>query len=276
MAARNLIINADDFNSDEDRNRGILEAAEKGIVSSVTVIANLPFTQENVLRLKKVFGRRIGVHLNLTKGTPIAKGTPSLVDESNQFFTKKTAWRRALLHQYNLKEVEKEFAAQISRLQELGITPDHLDGNNHLHVFPGIVEVVARLARDCDIKKIRLPLETFNNPFHYFQPNAFKKYFFGLLAKRASGVFKSFGLVSPEHFGGIQFPRAGDIESFRKFFRKLLPGTTELMCHPGYRNSSLLPTSGSRHEEELAALAHPEVLDTIKRENINLISYQDL
>jgi len=253
MAARNLIINADDFNSDEDRNRGILEAAEKGIVSSVTVIANLPFTQENVSRLKKVFGRRIGVHLNLTKGTPIAKGTPSLVDESNQFFTKKTAWRRALLHQYNLKEVEKEFAAQISRLQELGITPDHLDGNNHLHVFPGIVEVVARLARDCDIKKIRLPL-----------------------ANRASGVFKSFGLVSPEHFGGIQFPRAGDIESFRKFFRKLLPGTTELMCHPGYRNSSLLPTSGSRHEEELAALAHPEVLDTIKRENINLISYQDL
>ena len=141
MVTRNLIVNADDFNSDEERNRGILEAGEKGIATSVSVIANLPFNAESVAKLKTVFGPRIGIHLNLTKGAPIARRTTSLVDESNLFFKKKNAWRRALLHQYNLKEVEEEFAAQISRLQELGITPDHLDGNNHLHIFPQIAEV---------------------------------------------------------------------------------------------------------------------------------------
>ncbi len=253
-----------------------MEAGEKGIVTSVSVIANLPFNAESVAKLKTVFGPRIGVHLNLTKGAPITRRTTSLVDENNQFFKKKNAWRRALLHQYNLKEVEEEFAAQISRLQELGITPDHLDGNNHLHIFPQIAEVVARLARDFDIKKIRLPLEKFQNPRHYFQPKAFKKYFFGLLAKRASFMFKSFGLLFPEHFAGIQFPRVGEIESLRKFFRKLPPGTTELMCHPGYRNVSLSLSSRSQHKEELAALTNPEVLAALKHEQITLISFHDL
>ena len=318
MAARNLIINADDFNSDEERNRGILEAGEKGIVTSVSVIANLPFHAESVSKLKAVFGSRIGVHLNLTKGVPITRRATTLVDENNQFFKKKNAWRRALMHQYELKEIEEEFAAQISRLRELGITPDHLDGNNHFHVFPRIAEVVARLARDFDIKKIRMPLEKFQSPGHYFQPKAFKKYFFGLLAKRAFFVFKSFGLFFPEHFAGIQFPRISEIESLRKFFRKLPSGTNELMCHPGYRAmpyqvafksrsrrrrgidagvrfstsrsmtrsqqryanegdlGSLPQTAWSQHEEELSALTHPEVLNEVRRENINLISYQDI
>jgi predicted glycoside hydrolase/deacetylase ChbG (UPF0249 family) len=276
MAARNLIVNADDFNSDEERNRGILEAGEKGIVTSVSIIANLPFNAESVSKLKRLFGQRIGIHLNLTKGAPIARRTTSLVDESNQFFKKKKAWRRALLHQYDLKEVEEEFAAQIDRLRELGVEPDHLDGNNHLHIFPGIAEVVARLARDFDIKKIRMPREKFQNPRHYFQPKAFKKYFFGLLARRASFMFKSFGLLFPEHFAGIQFPRVGESESLRIFFRNLPPGTTELMCHPGYRNVSLPLPSQSKHEEELAALTNPEALAALKHEQITLISFHDL
>jgi len=276
MVVRNLIVNADDFNSDEERNRGILEAAEKGVVTSVSVIANLAFNAESMSKLKAVFGPRIGVHLNLTKGSPLTKRAKSLVDEGNNFFKKKNAWRRALLRQYNLKEVKEEFAAQISRLQELGITPDHLDGNNHLHVFPGIAEVTARLARDFDVKKIRMPLEKFQKPRHYFQPNAFKKYFFGFLAKRASFMFKSFDLFSPEHFAGIQIPQVGEIKSLQNFFRKLPPGITELMCHPGYCNASMPFSSQSRHEGELAALTNPGVLAALKQEQITLISFHDM
>jgi predicted glycoside hydrolase/deacetylase ChbG (UPF0249 family) len=276
MATRNLIVNADDYNSDEERNRGILEAAEKGIVTSVSVIANLPFTAKTAEKLKTVFGPRIGVHLNLTKGVPITKRATTLADESGQFFKKKKAWRRALLRQYDLKEVEEEFAAQISRLRELGITPDHLDGNNHLHIFPHIAEVVARLARDSDIKKIRLPLEKFQNPKHYFQPKVFSKFFFGLLAKRASFTFKSFDLLFPEHFAGIQFPQVGKIESLQKLFRELPPGVTELMCHPGYRAVSLPQTAWSPHEEELVTLTNPKVFAALKQEQITLISFHDM
>ena len=276
MATRNLIVNADDFNSDEERNRGIVEAAEKGIVSSVSVIANLPFTAESVSRLKAVFGHRIGVHFNLTKGVPLTKRAATLADETGQFFKKKRAWGRALLHQYDLKEVEEEFAAQISRLRELDIEPDHIDGNNHLHVFPGIAEVTARLARDFSIKKVRLPLEKFQTPRHYFQPQAFKKFYFRLLAKQASFVFKSFDLLFPEHFAGIQFPRVSKIESLRKFFYQLPPGVTELMCHPGYCNAAMPLSSQVKHEEEFAALTDPEVLAALKREQITLISFHEM
>jgi predicted glycoside hydrolase/deacetylase ChbG (UPF0249 family) len=276
MDARTLIINADDFNSDEDRNRGILEAGEKGMVTSVSVIANLPFNPESVEKLKTIFGPRIGVHLNLTKGAALTKGTKSLVDETNTFFKKNIAWYLALRGQYNLKEVAAEFAAQISLLQELGITPDHLDSNNHLHVFPGIAEMTACLAMDFKIKKIRLPREKFQCFSHYVKPRAFKKSFFRLLARRAAGVFKSFGLLWPENFAGIQFPRVSDSGSLRTFLRKLPSGTTELMCHPGYRDRSLPPPAWAQHEKELASLTSPELLDSLKKEGITLTSFYDM
>ncbi len=37
---RQLIVNADDYNTDEGRNRGIIEAARRGIVTSTSVLAN--------------------------------------------------------------------------------------------------------------------------------------------------------------------------------------------------------------------------------------------
>jgi len=276
MRTRKLIVNADDYNSDRERNRGIREAAEKGIVTSVSVIANLPFEKESIEGLKSTFGPRVGIHLNLTKGKPLTYPATTLVDEKGHFFKKRIAWRRALLKQYNIKEVEAEFRAQIYHLQTLGITPHHLDGNNHLHIFPGIAEVVVRIARDFNIRKIRLPWEKLQSASEFLQPRIFKKLFFGLLARKAYSRFKSSGLIFPENFFGIQFPRVSEIGSLKKFFRILPAGTTELMCHPGYRNQSLPTDQGSYYEKELSTLVHPEVIEEINRQKIALISYIDL
>jgi predicted glycoside hydrolase/deacetylase ChbG (UPF0249 family) len=77
---RNLIVNADDFNSDEERNRGIFEAAEKGMVTSVSVIANMPFNAESVEKLKARVGPRIGVHLKPDQRCPLKRAGRILVD----------------------------------------------------------------------------------------------------------------------------------------------------------------------------------------------------
>jgi predicted glycoside hydrolase/deacetylase ChbG (UPF0249 family) len=276
MSPRYLIVNADDFNTDRERNRGILEAVSTGIVTSVSVLANLPWEEKALSELKAACGARLGIHLNLTRGKPLCSGLKTLTDEAGCFFTKQTAWRRALLGMFDLQEAEKELCAQIERLMSLGMLPDHMDGNNHIHIFPGIATVAARLAQHYRIRKVRLPLEAFSSLRQYWQPNALKKYFIGLLANRARPVFKSHGLCFTDYFAGIQFPAVADTASLRAFLQTLPHGVTELMCHPGFKSDTLNPFSTEAREQELHSLTHQDVLEDIRRLNVNLISYCEL
>jgi predicted glycoside hydrolase/deacetylase ChbG (UPF0249 family) len=177
---------------------------------------------------------------------------------------------------FDLQEAEKELCAQIERLMSLGMLPDHMDGNNHIHIFPGIATVAARLAQHYRIRKVRLPLEAFSSLRQYWQPNALKKYFIGLLANRARPVFKSHGLCFTDYFAGIQFPAVADTASLRAFLQTLPHGVTELMCHPGFKSDTLNPFSTEAREQELHSLTHQDVLEDIRRLNINLISYCEL
>ena len=119
--AKRLIVNADDYNTDPERNRGIIEAVRRGIVTSTTVIANTPWQDASTAGLKSAFGDRVGVHINLTKGAPIVQGLSTLVDDEGRFFDKGAVWRKALLGLFSLREIETEFAAQITLLRERGI-----------------------------------------------------------------------------------------------------------------------------------------------------------
>jgi predicted glycoside hydrolase/deacetylase ChbG (UPF0249 family) len=275
MSLKRLIVNADDYNTDSERNRGILQAGRSGMVSSVTVIANLPGGDGALAELKLVMGARIGIHLNLTSGRPLAPGQKTLTDEAGIFFAKRAAWRRALLGAFDMKDVEREFAAQIERLAAAGIAPDHIDGNNHIHVFPGIAGVTAALARRFGIARIRLPQERFSRAGQWTGRNALKKYIIGLLSRRARPLFERCGLRFTDHFAGIQFPVVTDTASLKAFLADLPEGTTELMCHPGYRNQAN-PFSTSERELELGALTAEDVLREVRQQNIHLISYSEL
>jgi predicted glycoside hydrolase/deacetylase ChbG (UPF0249 family) len=270
-----LIVNADDYNTDRERNRGILEAVSKGIVTSVSVLANIPFEENTLAELKNTLGPRIGIHLNLTRGRPLCPELKTLADKTGYFLAKQIVWRTAVLGMCKLAEVEKEFSAQIKHLVSSGIVPDHMDGNNHIHVFPGIATVVTRLAKQYRIRRVRLPLESFVSLKQYCQPHALKKLFIGLLAKRARLLFKSQGLLFTDHFAGMQFPRVSNPATLRAFLQSIPQGTTELMCHPGFKNHAN-PFSTEEREQELSALTHADVLRDIQHLNICLISYSEL
>jgi chitin disaccharide deacetylase len=273
---RYLIVNADDYNTDSERNRGILQAARDGMVTSVSVIANLHGEDKALAELTGVMGARIGIHLNLTSGRPLVPGLKTLTDDAGVFYPKQTAWRKALLGKFAMKEVEEEFAAQIEHLTAAGITPDHIDGNNHIHTFPGIARVAGSLAQRYGISRIRLPQETFSRWKQWIQPKAVKKYFIGFLSCRARPVFHGCGLRFTDYFAGIQFPAVTQAASLKAFLARVPEGTTELMCHPGYHNRAENPFSTSERERELEALTCAEVLAEVRRRNIHLISYSEL
>jgi len=261
---------------ERERNEGSLETARRGIVTGVSVLANLPWQETTLPGIAGLFDNKAGIHLNLTRGVPLSGGLRTLVDEQGTFFSKKLLWRKALARRLKPDEVEREFSAQIERLLQAGVAVDHIDGNNHIHVFPAVAAVTARLARRYGIQKIRLPLERFFLHDIIVSKTVLKKTLMQALSLNARVVFRRSGLVWPDFFFGIGRPRTAEAASVRGFMRTVPGGTSELMCHPGFRSGSGNIFSGAAREREVAALTDRDVMREVRDQSINLISYSDM
>lgn len=101
---RVLIINADDFGYCDQRNRGIVESFQAGVVSSATLLVNADKALEAV-KLSNEHGIPLGLHLNLTEGRPITACHNSLTAD-NGLMRGKFGFREALKSgEINLDEV---------------------------------------------------------------------------------------------------------------------------------------------------------------------------
>nr|CDS20008.1 YdjC protein [Echinococcus granulosus] len=102
-----------------------------------------------------------GLHINLSEGEPLStKGSiSSLLEDGTGLFYGKANLRRNL-QTVHLWHVEIEIERQIIKFEKLfGVSPLRVDGHQHCHVLPGIVEVLCRLLPRHSVSWIRLPEE---------------------------------------------------------------------------------------------------------------------
>jgi predicted glycoside hydrolase/deacetylase ChbG (UPF0249 family) len=288
---KQLIVNADDFGLTENVNRGIIEAHGEGMVTSATLLANgLAF--EGAAAASQRFPRLgIGVHLNLTEGMPVADASPirTLVDRGGRLhMTPARLWAGIATGQVSLSHIEFELRAQVMKVIRAGIQPTHFDGHKHVHVLPRVSEIVIGLAREFRISAVRCPLE--HNP-HTDGPSQNRmlsristaKQF--LVSRVVSKLARSFrekleraGLHSPTHFYGLRQTGFLDASAIRRILENLRPGTSELMCHPGYRDVELERT-GTRllteREIEIHGLIATSVMNLVVAGGIRLCNYRD-
>jgi chitin disaccharide deacetylase len=105
-----VLFNADDFGYSRGINRGIVEAHEKGVVTSATMIVNAPASAEAARIALSLPRLSVGLHVNFTNE---AQRLVDLDDEA--------ACRRELHEQY------RRFVDFIGR------KPTHLDSHQHVH-----------------------------------------------------------------------------------------------------------------------------------------------
>src|SRR5690606_39821684 len=73
MIAR-VIINADDFGLSSEENHTIISAFEQNLISSATLMANMPgFVEACELTRQHRLQGKIGLHFNLTYGRPLSQ-----------------------------------------------------------------------------------------------------------------------------------------------------------------------------------------------------------
>ena len=159
---RRIIINADDFGLCEGVNKAVVQAHTNGILTSATIMANMPAAEEAVETAKQMPTLGAGVHLNLTEGEPISKeaAVKPLLDGQGQFAVPFSKLPMLSIKSGKVRQaIRTELAAQIQWVIERGIKPTHLDSHKHIHSFPVIYSIVCKLARQFGITAIRWPYE---------------------------------------------------------------------------------------------------------------------
>lgn len=142
---KRLIINADDLGLCEGANLGILHGHRHGIVTSATVMMNMPGAGDALSVVPPSLG--VGVHLTLTGGRPLCGDVPSLTDGAGSFLK-----LPALAKAARSDELERELKAQVAAFCAAGFRPTHLDSHHHVHLeLPAVGTIVQRLAAELGV-----------------------------------------------------------------------------------------------------------------------------
>lgn len=146
-----VIINADDFGINAKENRVILAALRQGVVSSTTLMANMPGLAEacDLVRSEGLQGR-VGLHLNLSHGRPLtgALAGERLFCNAQGEFDPHLSHYHLRLPQATRRALDEELEAQWQKCLDHGVHPSHLDSHQHMHnIWPIGVQVAHFAAR---------------------------------------------------------------------------------------------------------------------------------
>lgn len=279
---RTLIVNADDLGMSDGINRGILEAHGSGIVTSATVMTNMPAARRGIeSALHEAPDLGLGLHINVTQGRPVLppQKVPSLVRADGTFLS--VPQGVALADRWSVHDIEAEVTAQFERfVAYAGRLPDHLDA----HQLVSTVSVPCRAVLLSVAARYDLPLRrgrtTWFGPFErLFRERSARPKMLGPVLDGLPRPWRQrpMGERTPRCTDGLElgfYGRGATIERLLRILDGLPVGVTELVCHPG-RSDFENDVYGYR-EAELAVLTDPRVVARIVEAKIELASFADL
>jgi predicted glycoside hydrolase/deacetylase ChbG (UPF0249 family) len=135
--SRYLIVNADDFGLSAGVNRGIIECAERGILTSASLMVRWPAAAEAAAYAKQNRNISVGLHVDL-----------------GEWVLRNGEWE--LLYKVvdpeDKQAVEAEITHQLAEFRRLvGRNPSHLDSHQHIHRNEPARSIMLKLARELGV-----------------------------------------------------------------------------------------------------------------------------
>jgi predicted glycoside hydrolase/deacetylase ChbG (UPF0249 family) len=281
---KKVIINADDFGLTRGVNEGILKAHQEGILTSATLLVNMPGFDQAVELAGANPDLGVGVHLNILRGRPLspADSVESLLSQENRFIPSVgNLLCRLMRKRLAYDEVEREFRAQVERVQNAGIIPSHIDSEKHIHMIRPLFRIVLKLAKEYKIDRVRFIKESC---FSLRPGQMLKSMFIALASTSMKKTLVREGIRSPDRFYGVCDSGRITASKLIQAFQKTEEGVTEIMVHPGFITQEMIelekkigPYYINKHrEKELNALLDERLFDVITDRGIQLINFNHL
>ena len=200
---KRLIVTADDVGLHRGMTEGAIRAHKEGIVTACCNSATGRDFEDAVARLRDVPSLEVGVHLTLV--------------EEKSLTTGRTMPRNHTAFVFAGKDVEPELRAQIERVRHSGLHITHLNGHQHLHLWPTVFPIVTKLALEYGIRYVRRVSDRGGRA--------------GLGRRIAIGMLRFLGRGGTND-RTIGVAEAGHLTSVEPLLDHV-DGLTELVTHPG-------------------------------------------
>jgi predicted glycoside hydrolase/deacetylase ChbG (UPF0249 family) len=287
---KRLIINADGLGFSPAVNRGIYEAATKGVVTSISCVANFPSVEEIPKLAKDFKGVSLGIHFNLSFGRPVSppEKVPSLVNDDGEFWGSEFG-KRAISGKIRYSEAREELENQLRVLLRLGIYPTHWSGAQDKHLYPPFFFSALYVARKYGILRMR----------------THRRYLFSIVKRKYIPIFRlgklrrvmthsimrllmkiaelrgfkmADRLITPIYSGTTDDSGKYLLSVWLTTIQNLPSGTSEIICHPGYVDDILKKYAKyvNEREQEVKILTSEELKKEIMENKIELISFREL
>ena len=276
--SRVVIFHVDDSGMCHDANVGTIEAIEKGVATSTSIMMPCAWVPEFAHYLEEHPETDAGIHLTLTsewksyRWGPLAgkSAVPGLVDEEG------CLWHDVpqVMFKATPDEVETEIRAQIERALSLGIQPTHLD--SHMGTLFASFPFFQRYVKVGIEKNIPILM-----PGGHLQYIAAEAPFMIDTARKQGEELWAAGLpvIDDIHTGGYDEVGSKDKKSnIIRFLKNVKPGITEFIVHCTRTSETFKRISGSGPDRlaELEAMLDPEVKAVIEEEGIILTTWREL
>lgn len=222
-----IFVVADDLGLAKPINDGVVFLLKEGKIGGASLMANGKAFEDAVNQVQTVSDPKIGIHLVLVEEKSLTG--IKLPKDHRTFFIK------YILGLIKLSDIEKELRAQVDKCLQAGIKPSFINSHQHLHLLPGIMDLVIKIAKEKNIKYIRLVNEPVHDRGKLFRKAQLK--FLNLLSRMAKKKLDKAGISYNKVF--IGFINAGNLTQEDIELARQMGGSTELGCHPGYETEEL-------------------------------------
>jgi chitin disaccharide deacetylase len=282
---KKIIITGDDFGLALPVNEAIVQAHQRGVLTTASLMVGAGYCRDAVEQAKEHPSLRVGLHLTLVEGIPVLppQEIPDLVDADGAFSTHlaRTGFR-FFLYPGIRKQLEAEIRAQFEAFRKTGFALDHVNAHNHMHLHPTILRLILKVGKEYGLKAVRLPNEP---PIKSWKA---ARTFLG--SRLASWIFLCpwislmKNLMDRAHVRYNDFllgmTDSGSMTSDLaiRFVRNLPQGVTELCFHPATRRCIEIDRTMPyyRHEEEFRALIGETLRGTLRTTGVHTIAFSDL
>jgi hopanoid biosynthesis associated protein HpnK len=270
-------VNADDFGLSESVNAAVLEAYDRGILTSCSLMVGEAAAEAAVRAARERPGLAVGLHLTTVCGHAVLspREVPQLVDRSGRLSDRPVlGGLRYAFDRAAQSELGRELKAQFERFRELGLPLSHVDGHLHMQMHPFVFERAVAGAAQLGCRRIRIPREDWwsycrEEPWAAMAQAPLAA-IFTLLAQRARRRLAGRGFVWADSVNGFFHTDRMDERALLSILQRLPPGDHELYSHPDAGGR------GAAGEKELAALLSPAVREMLAARGIRCVTYSDL
>jgi hopanoid biosynthesis associated protein HpnK len=276
---KRLIVTADDFGLAPEVNEAVEQAHRHGVLSAASLMVGAPATADAVARARLMPRLRVGLHLVLVEGWPVAPAEDirDLLDGSGRLRTDLAAYGLAIMIRPAVRrQLRTEIRAQFEAFRATGLGLDHVDAHQHYHLHPAIMAELLDIGRDYGMKALRVPFEPRAvlcavEPTPRSMVTALAAPWAAHMRARALAA----GLIVADRVFGLAWSGAMTETRLAALIARLPPGRTEIYTHPATAQGFPGSAAGYRYCEEFSALLSPLCRDALRHSGAALGGYND-